>query len=167
MKTAKLILNNEEGYVIVVAILILALLTIIGTSSTQTTTVELQIVRNDLVHRDQLYRAEAAAMEAAQWLENAADSILEDLSTQPFLSQANVNMAALDLNDGTWGMSAFDPDQNAGAIIAGYRIVDETGPVDLGAESNMHQYTIYGLFLRPSGRDRGEALIAMGYKKRF
>ena len=35
MKTAKLILNNEDGYVIVVAILILALLTIIGTSSTQ------------------------------------------------------------------------------------------------------------------------------------
>ena len=36
MKTAKLILNNEEGYVIVVAILILALLTIIGYSLNDT-----------------------------------------------------------------------------------------------------------------------------------
>jgi hypothetical protein len=173
MKTAKLILNNEDGYVIVVAILILALLTIIGTSSTQTTTVELQIVRNDLVHRDQLYRAEAAAMQAVQWIDNTAESAadkwkLEDLTSESFLSQNAPNLLTLNLDDTTWEMSGSDPDQNAGAIITGFRIVDETGPVDLGAETNMHRYTIYGLFIRPgSGHRSGESLIALGFKKRF
>ena len=71
MKQTISILKNKDGNAIVIAMMILVLLTIIGTSATRNTTVELQIVRNDIVHREQLYRAESAAMEGAQWLQNA------------------------------------------------------------------------------------------------
>jgi hypothetical protein len=54
-----------------------------------------------------------------------------------------------------------------GNNICGYRIVDETGPIDLGATSNLHVYAIYGLYDRTAGMNRGQALIAIGYKRRF
>jgi Tfp pilus assembly protein PilX len=163
MKTVNSILNNEDGYVIIVALLLLALVTIIGTTAIRTTSVELQIVRNDLAYRNHLYRAEAAAIQAAQWLMNSTRSVLEDFSSTTFISQSDINLTALDLNDDTWRMSGADPDQDADAIITGFRIVDETGPVDLSAQSNLHQYKIYGLY----DRDRGQALVAIGFKKRF
>jgi len=53
------ILKNEEGTVIVVALLILVLLTIIGISGTNTTVTELQIVGNDARYKQNFYNAEA------------------------------------------------------------------------------------------------------------
>ncbi|MGD2272653.1 MAG: PilX N-terminal domain-containing pilus assembly protein [Desulfobacterales bacterium] len=166
MKAATAILKNEDGNAIVIAIMVMVLLTIIGTSATQNTTTELQIVRNDIVHKDQLHRAEAAAMEGAQWLENSTVGVLEDLSLNAFISQNEINLAALDLNDGTWEKAGTDP-VAVGNNICGYRIVDETGPIDLGATSWLHVYTIYGLYDRTGGMNRGQALIAIGYKRRF
>ncbi|MHC4677044.1 MAG: pilus assembly PilX N-terminal domain-containing protein [Planctomycetota bacterium] len=46
MKQTISILKNKDGNAIVIAMMILVLLTIIGTSATRNTTVELQIVRN-------------------------------------------------------------------------------------------------------------------------
>ena len=73
MKQTISILKNKDGNAIVIAMMILVLLTIIGTSATRNTTVELQIVRNDIVHREHVYRAESAAMEGSQWLQNARE----------------------------------------------------------------------------------------------
>jgi len=56
-----LFIKNEEGSAIVIAVMILMVVTIIGVSSTNTTTVELQIVRNDGIYKENLYLAEAAA----------------------------------------------------------------------------------------------------------
>ncbi len=60
MKKTIAILKNEEGSVIIIAIVILALLTIIGISATNTTTIELQISSNDKSHKITFYAAEAA-----------------------------------------------------------------------------------------------------------
>jgi hypothetical protein len=51
---------NEKGSVIVVAILILALLTIIGIAAMSTTNVELKISANEKSYKMALYAAEAA-----------------------------------------------------------------------------------------------------------
>ncbi len=170
MKQTISILKNKDGNTIVIAIMILVLLTIIGTSATRNTTVELQIVRNDIVHREHLYRAESAAMEAAQWLQNAPVSTLEDLDPTLFISQDPIDLTDLNLNGAqawnNWAQSAADPEGGA-TIFCGYKIVDETGPIDLGAATNQHTYTVYGLFDRRTGMNRGHALIAIGYKKRF
>ena len=52
--------KNEEGSVMVVAILILALLTIIGIAAMSTTNVELKISGNEKSYKMALYAAEAA-----------------------------------------------------------------------------------------------------------
>jgi hypothetical protein len=132
MKHTISILKNKDGNAIVIAMMILVLLTIIGTTATRNTTVELQIVRNDIVHRDHLYRADSASMEGVQWLSSAPVDDLLDYSNIDELNQTAIDMTALDLNDGTnlWERSASDP-IGTGLVICGYTIVDETGVVDL------------------------------------
>ena len=70
-------LNNEEGSAIVIALIILVLLTMIGISATDNTVIELQIVRNEAIYRQNFYKAEGAVIEAAQILEvsSVADSL--------------------------------------------------------------------------------------------
>ena len=70
MQRMVLNLKNEEGTAIVIVLIILVALTLIGVIATSTTVVELQIVRNDALYRQNFYRAESAAIEAVQWLEN-------------------------------------------------------------------------------------------------
>jgi Tfp pilus assembly protein PilX len=159
--------NNEEGMAVVVAILMLALLTIIAVTMSQDTVVELNILRNDLVFKDHLYRAESAAMEGVQWIENADGATLTDFSSTSFLSPNDVDVNALDLNDGRWNLAGTDPFQDPSQILNGYTIVDDTGPIDLSAESNVFSYISYGFFHQPGGRDSGQSMVEVGYKKRF
>ena len=167
MKKTISVLKNEQGSAIVVAMLVLLLLTIIGVSATQNSITELAIVRNDLLYKDQRFKAEGATMEAAQWVENVADTTLQNLSTTPEISVTDIDLSVpLNLNDTTWKMSAIDEDQNAGAVITGYRIVDQTGPVML-IDPITHTYSIYGMHNRSSGINRGQVLLTIGYRKKF
>ncbi len=52
------ILNNQQGSVIVIAVIILALLTIIGIAATKTSTTEMQISTNAVLHNVALYTAD-------------------------------------------------------------------------------------------------------------
>ena len=167
MKQIFSILKNEDGNAIVIAVMILVLVTIIGTTATRNTTVELQIVRNDIVHRDHLYRADSAAMQGVQWLSEAPVDDLLDYSTRDELNQTEIDTTALNLNDvsNLWARASSDP-IGTGTKICGYTIVDETGPVDLD-ETNLHVYAVYGLYDDPTGMDRGQSLVAIGYKRRF
>jgi len=70
-------LENENGFVLVVALLMLVVLTIIGLSGSSTTQIELQISGNERVARNLFYTAEAAAYEAAQRLENETTANLK------------------------------------------------------------------------------------------
>ena len=159
-------LTNERGSAIVIAVLFLILMTIIGVTMIQNTSMELQITRNDMVIKDHTHRAEGAALEGAQWIENAVETVLEDLSSRPFISQNDLDLTTLNLADGSWNRSEVDPDGILGPAILGYRIVDETGVVDL-TQTNLHTYKVYGYYNRPGGMNRGEVLLEIGYKKRF
>jgi len=68
----KSLLNNEDGSVIIMALIFMVLLTIIGMSATSTSTIEVQIAGNSARAKQTLYLAEAAAMEAVQRLEEGS-----------------------------------------------------------------------------------------------
>ena len=53
------ILNNQQGSVIIIAVIILALLTIIGIAAINTSTTEVQISTNALLHNVALYTADS------------------------------------------------------------------------------------------------------------
>jgi Tfp pilus assembly protein PilX len=167
MKKLHILTNDESGIAVVVTILILALLTLMAMTASRDTIVELNILRNDLVYKDHLYRAEAAALEGVQWIDNAAAGTLTDFTATAFLNPNDVDLNALDLNDGIWNISGADPYQNPAQIIDGYTIVDDTGPIDLSADSNIFSYKIYGFYNQINGRNRGQSMVELGYKKRF
>jgi type IV pilus assembly protein PilX len=53
------ILNNQQGSVIIIAVIILALLTVIGIAATNTSTTEMQISTNAVLHNVALYTADS------------------------------------------------------------------------------------------------------------
>lgn len=63
--------QNEQGFVLVTALLIMLVLTIIGIVATTNTSLELQIAGNDKVHHKTFYEAEAGAVLGAEILEQA------------------------------------------------------------------------------------------------
>lgn len=67
--------NNQEGSVLVVALIMLVLLTILGIAATNTSTLETRIAGNERVYKQNLYAAEAAAMECAQRIDNGEDEM--------------------------------------------------------------------------------------------
>ena len=53
-------INNENGFVIVIALIMLAIVTVIGIAATRTSETELQISGNEKLHKLSFYAAEAA-----------------------------------------------------------------------------------------------------------
>jgi Tfp pilus assembly protein PilX len=71
MREALKQINNEKGVVLVVALIILGLLMVIGTSITMTSSIELNIARNEKVAKTAFYRAENARVIAGMALRSA------------------------------------------------------------------------------------------------
>ena len=102
-------LNNEEGSAIVIALIVLVMLTIIGTVSTSNTVFELQIVRNEAIYRRNFYRAESAIVEAAQRLETSGAADLLPITTT--FNWLNTAVNAPDLADmASWKDNTDPPD---------------------------------------------------------
>jgi type IV pilus assembly protein PilX len=62
---------NERGYVIIAALMILALLTIIGVSASHISTTEVQIATNELLYERAFYTAEAGLSRLRQLLKTS------------------------------------------------------------------------------------------------
>ena len=159
---------EEEGTIMPIALVLLLLLTMIGIAATMTSEVEMRIAGNEVTYKENLYYAEGSAMAGIQELENETDTtLLKDLSFDWLHSSLPSTNISSDTN--------WNPDNdNANQILAGgvgysgymavYQGIDPRGSLDIGGTAtNLHQYTIYGR----SARKNGEAIIEMGYKRRF
>lgn len=102
------LLTNENGSVIVLAMIMLALLTLLGMAVTRTSSIEVQIASNDQQAVDCLYAAESADHYAVElintWMTNnfllAADTAAN--ATSPDLDNDGNDDVDLDIdNDGT------------------------------------------------------------------
>lgn len=62
--------KNEDGSVIVAAMLVLVLLTIIGISATSTSNIELNIVTNTQLHKMAFFTAESGWQVTSDWLDD-------------------------------------------------------------------------------------------------
>jgi type IV pilus assembly protein PilX len=162
-----LLQKNEDGSALVVALMILMVVTIIGISSSNTTTVELQIVRNDGIYKQNLYLAEAAAQEAIQmiWNTSRSDPILLEKKAPVWLN--TIDMADMDNwdDDGVGGndtalVSSTDPDASLAVIDVG---IADGGSLDISSESNAHDFAVFGL----GNRSNGRVFIEIGYRERF
>ena len=162
-------IKNENGSVIILAMIFLVLLTIIGMSAVDTSTIEVQISGNDVRYKTNLYRAEGAAMECAQMIESETDpSFLHPQGTNSpsWIYPNNVyDLSDSDIMDGRvtageLGVSNVHADASYGVVALGIGFGDS---LDITAPSQMNEYSIYGFY---SGND-GRSHVVVGYKKRF
>jgi type IV pilus assembly protein PilX len=156
-------LKGEEGTILPIALVLLLLLTMIGIAATMTSEVEIRIAGNEVAYKENLYFAEGSAMAGVQMLENADISLLKDPSIPWLLSSLpNTNISS----DTNWNnaYTELDLGDDYTGFLAVYQGIDPGGSLDIGgATTNLHRYTIYGR----SARKNGEAIIEVGYKKRF
>nr|NJM03076.1 hypothetical protein [Desulfobacula sp.] len=170
MKTIISPLKNENGSAIVLALVILAVLTIIGISASTTSTVELKIVRNEKIHTQNFYYAEAGVYEGAQRIEQEANPEVQLIAettghdwlndnTVDFSTPAawqNLGPASGNVNDNS-DPSVVDPNAFFAANLR--KVI---GSLDISSPRT-YEYSVFGL----SQWNGGQSIIEIGYKKKF
>jgi hypothetical protein len=172
-------LKNEDGAAILVALMILMVVTIIGVSSSKKTTMELQVVRNDGVYKQNFYQAEGAANEAIQriWEKAQEDPYeLHDKTSLPWLHDL-IDVDADDddqidmINPGyAWDYDGEDDNDNSdtsdtlqGTILSAVDTgISSTGSLEMTGTS-VHDYAVFGMSAMNSGR----AFIQIGWRIRY
>jgi hypothetical protein len=161
-------LINEDGSIMVIALIILVLLTLLGISATTTSTIEVQIAGNDRICKQNFYLAEGAAMVALQTLEDAAVGDLRPATTTfSWLATSAVNMSdpatmlAYDNlgPDNLGTLPGIDPNARYGVVSQG---IAPGSSLDMTAPSQLYEFAVYGLY---SGN--GQSHIVVGYRRRF
>jgi hypothetical protein len=159
------IVSNENGSAIVITVLVLAALTILGISASNTSNTEIMLANNEMLYKQNLYKAEAAAMEGAQTLENEPTANL--LAFTPlWLNQNGVNMTDLSLwdYDGQGGNDNANMGILANTVFAVvFNKIALGSSLDLTASTLLREFSVYG-FSRPGTNSN---FIEIGYKRRY
>lgn len=157
--------GNENGSVMLIALLIMALLTIIGVSAINDTTTELQIARNDAIYKINFFRADGSARQAVQMLENTANpgtDLIPSSSSITWLQDTDYDPDAQDWVSGT---NAADSDfaGNDAQYLAEFRGIAGGSGKDMTASTNLYEYRVYGR----SSYNGGDCMVTTGYRIRF
>jgi len=165
------IINNQEGSLLVVVIIVLAVLSIVGISTMDKSQVELQIVRNEAVYDRNFYAAEAAAYEAAQTMQNQGDSSeLMPSSTNYTWLGSGADVSWTEQGDKiVVDIAEVDALSDISSIAntnfaAVHRGIASGASMTMTAVSQLHEFAVFGYY--NSDRD-GRALIEIGYRKRI
>jgi hypothetical protein len=153
--------NKEGGFVLIVAMLILFLLTIIGISATSTTSIELQVAVNDSRQKRNYYRAEAANLEALQQIGSPTLNINAPPSwLKPYNENSLKNIR--DNKDSIWKDAQPGSIKDTGYIIIGP--VDAGGSVDYANPQKMTDFYVFGRYFKENEPERGLAMVETGYR---
>jgi hypothetical protein len=171
-------IENEEGSVIILSLLVLVILSIVGFSASRISTTEMQIVRNDATYQRNFYLAESGAVQAAQMLNNITNrTTLQSRAPAWLNALANVDTDADNNMDdvGTWFASSGSSQTGARSNLSDLHGIPtiEYAAVDLGVAAGqplginavkVHNYALVGIGNRD---DRGQITVQIGYRKRY
>jgi Tfp pilus assembly protein PilX len=168
MKNRLPIINNEEGSLIAIVLLLMAVLTVIGISASNTSISESQVVRNETGYKSSFFRAEAAAIEAIQRLEDEINlDSFPPLYLMPIgtVSDDNVLPAvALWETNGQDSNIAVPVPKTKLRYLAVTRGIQAGSSMAMG-EAQVHSYVVYG---REWSDDYGgNVIVGIGYTKPF
>jgi hypothetical protein len=171
MRTVSQKIHHEKGAIVIIALVLLILVTLMGMTITQITSIEMQVAANERDHKRVFYLAEAAMMEALQRLENALpdelkpntsdtlpwihvpydpnDSSTHDLEDKDAMADAAVSAA-----------STVDP--NAARYATSAEGVAPGSSLAMTTTSQLYSFDAYGY-----AEDRAKALILGGFRRRF
>ena len=153
-------LKNEDGSILIVALVLLVLLTLIGISVSTTSEIETRIAGNEMRYKRNLYSAEAVAMECAQTMEDNGilDGTVAWLKGLGSVSRDDV------LDDTYWAansqVSAMDANARYMGVVEG---IAEGTSLDM-TKSTVHTYTIYGRWQDPAMPQEGRSIVTLCYE---
>ena len=159
MKTMKkqFLLCQEQGSVLIVALVILALFTLLSVSSTTTTNMEIRITGNENIQKENLYAAEAAAMRSAQDMQDT------DLRTSSPTYLNPINSATQSQSD-ICNLTHTDftelPATTAFASVS--RGIASGSSLDM-TKTRVHEYSVYGW----CNRNNNLVIVEVGFWKSF
>jgi hypothetical protein len=166
------IIKNEEGAVMIAALLILVLLTIIGIASTNISNTEVMIATHELIHQQNFYRAEGATLQALDLMEGEENPETVDPPlawlTQTLANSENLLTSGDLYNPTFWESGSADATPGASSLSDTRFVVVSGGIVegeslDMGS-TKIHRYGLYGRCAPPN---RGAVTVEVGYLKAF
>jgi len=119
------LVNNQRGSALIVALLMLVVLTLLGISSTTTSTVELQISGNDKLYKSSFFAADGGTAVGSELIEQN----IEDRNWTDYSTRGNIGIINGDLylnRDTDAGIDPIPSDTNQDAVIPLSAIVDPT-----------------------------------------
>jgi hypothetical protein len=160
-------LNNEDGSVLIMALMMLVLLTLIGLSATTTSQIETRISGNERVYMENLYAAEGGAMEGAQDMQG----IPNPKNTPPVYLHPLGAVSDADILSQAFWESAAPVNSQVSAIAdtrllassEGYARGKRGSSLDMG-KAKVHSYLVFGRCERDNS---GPVIVEIGYRKAF
>jgi hypothetical protein len=156
-------LKNENGVVVVAALMILVLLTIIGVVSINYSNTEVQIAGNELVSQQNFYMAEGAALLAIEELESKTvdikNNVAIDWLEDDTLEDMSAYIFAQDFWDGAVTLIPEPTDLDDSQFVAHSAGVAFGSSLDVTA-TTVHAFSLYGRCAPPQ---RGATTVHIGY----
>ena len=155
-------LNNDHGSITVIALLILSLLTVIGFSALNTANTELKIAQNDSLYRKNFFKAEGAAIEAAQRIENEKLTPENLAATEDgWIQESGFEIENTTVMETVSAAASVGDDATYAAISRG---IASGSSLVMTEASSLHEFAVHGLYNNPY---KGVVHIEIGYKTRF
>ncbi len=152
--------RDKGGSVLVLGMLMLVLLSLLGIAVVTTSTIEIQVAANERFYKENLYEAEAGAIEAAQSLEN---SDLKNIPPAWLQGIGGINEANDMFRETFWSNTAVPSAGLATArLSAAFQGYAPGSSLDVSS-SRVHLYSVYGR----SNRNNGNAIVRVHYRKPF
>ncbi len=152
----------------VIALLIMAILTILGISAINQSNIDLMIARNEREYKQNFFRAEGAMNEAIQRIDNAdADDLLPESTTLDWLNDDSVWPGTAIRNPTNWNAGNSEPavvDLNNARYAVRTAGLAGGASLDITAPSQLYEFEIHGQYFLANA---GWSQIVVGYRKRF
>ena len=151
----------------VVALILLVVLTLLGITISTISEVEIQIAGNERLYKENVYRAEAAVMECAQKMQEAASldaGALTWMNTKGSVTSANVRSDTWwnDTNSAVVN-AAVDPDGDTRYLAVEEGVAPGTS-LDM-LKTPLRSYSIYGRRYDSANASRGRSVVRIGFRK--
>lgn len=158
------LLANADGSVMVLALIVLMLLTMVGTSALDTSTLEVQVAGNERNYKRSFFKTEAAALQGAQRIQNSA-SHTETWMEDDTFAHTNTPRTNFD-NLGNWAdLSGLGSEYNNTHALVLYTGIAPWSSLDMTSPTQVRAFSVYGQLQNLVKNE--QIIIETGYAKRM
>lgn len=158
------LLANDEGSVIILALIILMLLTMVGTSATNTSTLEIQVAGNERHYKQNFFKTEAAALQGSQRIQDAPTHTETWMQDDTFLHTASPRTKFDTIANWT-DLSGLGTDFNNTHSLVIYSGIAPWSSLDMTSPTQVRVFSVYGQRRVPAKNET--MIIETGFARRM